>query len=218
MDHLALLEAEVAGMAAALRAADLAGPVPSCPGWTVQDLCNHLTAVHRWALLALENAGPPPYDESVHSTPDDYAQAAGALVARLRELPADALAWTFNRENPTASFWRRRQLHEVSVHRWDVEQHALDPEVAEDGVEEVVTFFLPRQVRLGRSSLPAGLLLLDTGSRTWTLTDGEGPQAVVRADAATLNLLLWGRRTLDDAVVTGDTAFAAEVFAAALTP
>jgi len=52
----------------------------------------------------------------------------------------------------------------------------------------------------------------------WTLTDGEGPQAVVHADAPTLNLLLWGRRTLEDTVVTGDTAFAAEVFAAALTP
>ena len=218
MDHLALLQAEVAATAAAFRGADLARPVPACPGWTTQDLCNHLTAVHRWVLLALRNEGPPPYDETVPSTPDDYADVATEMVTRLAELPTDALCWTFSKDNPTTSFWRRRQLHEVSVHRWDAEQHALDPEIAEDGVDEVVTFFLPRQVRLGRAELPAGTLLLDTGSHTWTLTDGEGPQAVVSADAATLNLLLWGRRTLDDAVVSGDTAFAAEVFAAALTP
>jgi uncharacterized protein (TIGR03083 family) len=218
MNHLALLEAEVAATADAFRAADLSAPVAACPGWTVQDLCNHLAAVHRWVRLALNNDGAPPYDESVPTTPDGYAQAAGEMVSRLKEMAPDALCWTFNKDNPTASFWHRRQLQEVSVHRWDAEQHAIDPEVAEDGIDEVVTFFLPRQLRLSRTELPAGMLLLDTGTHTWTLTDGEGPQAVVSADPATLNLLLWGRRTLDDAVVTGDTAFAAEVFAAALTP
>ena len=205
-------------MAAALRAADLAAEVPSCPGWVVQDLCNHLTAVHRWARLALNDEGPPPYDESVHSTPDDYASVAQDLVKRLQEREPDAPSWTFDRNNPTASFWRRRQLQEVSIHRWDVDQHAVDDSIAADGVTEVVDFFLPRQLRAGRTTLPAGRLVMEAGDQTWTLVDGEGPSAVVRADAPTLNLLLWGRRTLDDAAVSGDTAFAAEVFSAALTP
>jgi uncharacterized protein (TIGR03083 family) len=218
VDHLAALQGEVAAMAAAFRAADLAAPVPACPGWTVQDLCNHLTAVHRWALLALQNEGAPPFDESVPATADDYAAVATDLVGRLHQLGPDAPSWTFDRGNPTASFWRRRQLHEVSVHRWDVEQHRLDPEIASDGVAEVVEFFLPRQLRLERATLPPGRLVLDAGDRTWTVQDVEGPTATVAADAPTMNLLLWGRRTLDDVVVSGDAAFAAEVFSAALTP
>jgi uncharacterized protein (TIGR03083 family) len=218
VDHLALLEREVAAMADALRAADPARDVVSCPGWTVQQLTNHISAVHRWVLLALRNEGSPPYDEAVHSTPEDYADAAGAMVQRLRELPTDAPCWTFNKDDQTAGFWRRRQLQEVSVHRWDADQHAIDPEIAADGVSEVVEFFLPRMIARGFTSLPPGTLRLEAGDRTWTLTEGEGPEAAVQADAATVNLLLWGRRTLDDAVVTGDTAFAAEVFAAALTP
>jgi uncharacterized protein (TIGR03083 family) len=217
VDHLALLEGEVVAMAAALRAADPVRVVESCPGWTVADLTSHVTAVHHWVLGALRNEGPPPYDE-VPADADAYAAASTSLVSRLRELPADAPCWTFNRDDATAGFWRRRQLQEVSIHRWDVDGHALDPVIAGDGVAEVVDFFLPRQVKAGRTTLPAGRVVLDSGTSSWTLVDGEGPRAVVGADAATLNLLLWGRRTLDDVTVEGDTGFAAAVFAAALTP
>jgi uncharacterized protein (TIGR03083 family) len=218
MDHLASLEGEVVAMASALRAADPVRPVTHCPGWDVQALANHVTAVHRWVLGALEDAGSPPFDESVPSTPDDYAEVAAALLARLRELPEDAPCWTFNRDDRTAGFWRRRQLQEVSVHRWDVDQHAIDPAVAAAGIDEVATFFLPRQVAAGRTVLPAGTLVLDSGDRRWTLAEGDGARAVVAADASTLNLLLWKRGTLEDADVAGDRAFAAAFFDARLTP
>jgi uncharacterized protein (TIGR03083 family) len=217
MDHLALLADEVVAMTAAVRATSPTAAVASCPGWTAADLCAHLTAVHRWVLGALRNEGPPPYDERPASS-DDYADAAAAMVARLRELPPDAPCWTFSRDDATAGFWRRRQLQEVSVHRWDLEQHAIRPDVAAEGVTEVVDFFLPRLVGQGRTVVPAGRLDLDDGTRTWVLVDGPGPQATVTADTATLNLLLWGRRTLDDASVTGDDPFARAVLAATLTP
>jgi uncharacterized protein (TIGR03083 family) len=129
VDHLALLEGEVVAMAAALRTADPARDVPSCPGWTVQALTDHITAVHRWVLGALRNEGAPPYDETP-ATPDDYWQAASELVTRLRELPQDAPCWTFDRDDRPAAFWRRRQLQEVSVHRWDVDQHEIDETIA----------------------------------------------------------------------------------------
>jgi uncharacterized protein (TIGR03083 family) len=218
MDHLAYLEGEVVAMADALRAVDLATPVPACPGWTRQDLCNHLSAVHRWVRLALDDDGSPPFDESVVSSPDDYEAAAAAMVTRLREMAPDAPCCTFNRENRTASFWRRRQLQEVSVHRWDAEEHAIDPLVAADGVGEVVDFFLPRMLGQGRTEVPDGTVVLDDGTRTWTVRETEGPRAVVQADAPTLNLLLWGRRTLKDTTVEGDAAFATAFFDSALTP
>jgi uncharacterized protein (TIGR03083 family) len=216
VDHHALLEGEVVAMAAALRTADPARDVPSCPGWTVQALTDHITAVHRWVLGALRNEGAPPYDETPAS-PDDYWQAASELVTRLRELPQDAPCWTFDRDDRTAAFWRRRQLQEVSVHRWDVDQHEIDETIAEAGVDEVVDFFLPRQLALGRTTVPDGGLALVAPGKEWALLPGE-PAARVEGAPADLNLLLWGRRTLDEMTVTGDAAFAAQVFAAALTP
>ena len=218
MDHLALLEGEVVAMAAALRAVDLSSPVPGCPGWTRQDLSNHLSAVHRWVRLALDNDGSPPFVETVVSSPDDYEAAASAMVTRLKELAPDAPCWTFNRDNQTTSFWRRRQLQEVSVHRWDADEHEIDPEIAADGVGEVVDFFLPRMLGQGRTAVPDGTVVLDDGSRSWTVRATDGPRVVVKADAPTLNLLLWGRRTLKDTTVEGDPAFAAAFFDAALTP
>jgi uncharacterized protein (TIGR03083 family) len=218
VDHLALLEDEVAAMAAALRAADPARAVECCPGWAVQDLTNHISAVHRWVLGALLNEGSPPYDESVPSTADDYAVAARAMVERLRELPSDAPCWTFNKDDQTAGFWRRRQLQEVSIHRWDVDQHGIAPVVAADGVSEVLDFFLPRMISRGKATLPAGTLTLDDGAQTWTLAAGDGPTARVSGTTEDLNLALWGRRELAALAVNGDQRFAAAVFAAALTP
>ncbi len=204
-------------MGAALRAADPSDPVPSCPGWTVADLTAHLTTVHRWAWAALDGASPPPYDEKP-ATPQDYVDAATAMVSRLRELPQDAPCWTFDRADRTAGFWRRRQLQEVSIHRWDVAQHAIDPVIARDGIDEVVTFFVPRQLGAGWTTVPAGTVVIDDGTRTWPVVTGDGPAVLVRATAPDLNLLLWGRRKLDEVSVDGDATFAAAVFAAALTP
>lgn len=217
MDHLALLEDEVAAMAALLRDTDPARPVPSCPGWTVADLTAHLTGVHRWVLAALRDEGTPPYDEQPTS-PAEYAEAATAMVARLRELPEDAPCWTFDRDDRTAGFWRRRQLQEVSVHRWDVDQHEIDPQVAEAGVTEVVAFFLPRQLHLGRLTLPPGTVTLDAGDRSWTLGGAEGPTATVRGTVQQLDLLLWGRLGTDNLSVSGDEDLAMAVLAGGLTP
>lgn len=205
-------------MTAAVRDADPTAAVASCPGWTAADLVAHLTAVHRWARAALDGTDAPPYDEQP-ATADDYAAAAGALVERLRALPADAPCWTFSSADRTAAFWRRRQLHEVTIHHWDLAQQQLRDEVAADGVSEVVDLFLPRMIKRGAAVLPPGQLVLTDGTRSWQVGNAPGPEAVVTADAPTLNLLVWGRRTLDDtAAVTGDAAFAAAVLAAALTP
>jgi uncharacterized protein (TIGR03083 family) len=197
MDHLALLEGEVAAMAQAVREADLSAPVASCPGWTVADLVAHLTGVHRWVLRALDNAGPPAYDEEPQPDPADaYERHATVMVERLRALSEDAPAWTFDRHNQTASFWRRRQLHEVSVHRWDVQPHQLDQVIAEDGVDEVLDFFLPRQVATGRTEVPEGTLRLISPEKAWAFGDGR-PVHSTQGTASDLVLGLWGRVELD---------------------
>lgn len=184
-------------MVGALRDADLAAPVPSCPGWTVAELVAHLSGVHRWVARALDDAGPPPYDEDPSADPvADYERDATAMLDKLRSLPADAPAWTFDKHDQTAGFWRRRQLHEVSVHRWDVTRHRVSDEVAEDGIDEVLDFFLPRQVAIGRTEVPEGTLRLVSPGRAWAFGDGR-PVQTAHGTASDLLLGLWGRVELD---------------------
>lgn len=184
-------------MAGVVRDADLAAPVPACPGWTVADVVAHLTGVHRWVLKALDSDGPPPYDEEPQDDPAGaYERHATALVERLRALAPDTPAWTFDRHDQTAGFWRRRQLHEVSIHRWDVAPYRLSDEVAEDGVDEVLDFFLPRQIGTGRTTVPEGTLRLVSPERAWAFGDGR-PVQTAQGTASDLALGLWRRVDLD---------------------
>jgi uncharacterized protein (TIGR03083 family) len=180
-------------MSRAIAKADPDAPVAACPDWAVRDLVAHLTGVHRWALAALDGSTPPAYAEAPIGSDlgGAYVDASQALLARLRVLPAEHPCWTFDKGNRTAGFWRRRQLHEVAVHRWDVEPYTLTDEVATDGIDEVVDFFAPRQVFLGRLTLPEGGLQLQTPSHLRTF--GDCPFHRLEGSASDVLLRLWGR-------------------------
>lgn len=181
-------------MHAALQRADPAQPIASCPGWTARELTAHLIGVHRWARAALDSESPPPYDETpvAGELADAYLQAGEAVLEGLRNRPAEAPAWTFDRNNRTAGFWRRRQLHEVAMHRWDVRPYAFADDVALDGIDEVVSFMLPRQVAAGRITLPDGTLHFVTPVRSWAAGTGE-PHATIEGSPGEVLLRLWGR-------------------------
>ncbi|MCW2671689.1 MAG: hypothetical protein JWP14_278 [Frankiales bacterium] len=197
MDHLALLEDEVAAVTEAFRDADLDAVVTACPDWTVATLVAHLTGIHRWVVSALDNDGPPAYDEKPQRDPvGDYERHATAMLDKLHAMSPDAPAWTFDKHDQTAGFWRRRQLHEVAVHRWDVAPYRLTDEVAEDGVDEVLDFFLPRQVAMGRTELPDGTLRLISPQKAWSFGDGR-PVQTAQGTASDLALGLWKRVELD---------------------
>ena len=118
--------------------------------------------MHQWAAHAVVEGDP-----SLEPEPAPAADAAGlsawyrrhasALIDVLTARPAEAPAWTLDRDDRTAGFWRRRQVHEVTMHLWDAE-HAvgvarpIEPVLAWDGVAEVVDILYPRQVRLGRTT------------------------------------------------------------------
>jgi uncharacterized protein (TIGR03083 family) len=163
----------------------------------VRDVANHLTAIHHWVVAALDDQGAPAYDEHELADPvGDYERAASAMLSRLGALPEDAPAWTFDKFNRTAGFWRRRQLHEVGIHRWDVAPYVLPTAVAEDGIDEVLDFFLPRQIALGRKELPEGTLRLLSLEREWAFGDGR-PVVTCQGTASDLLLGLWGRLPQD---------------------
>ena len=233
MDVLSVLVQETAQVERLVRNADLTAPVASCPGWTVYDLVTHLGAVHRWAAAATRTAshGPVPADPPEPQGLDGkalarwYAAGADQLLEALSGDP-DRSCWTLA-EPRTVAFWRRRQLHETVLHRWDLEialgrPSRVDAEVALDGIDEVLTVMLPRQVRLRRleESLLWVRLRVDGHDRALALSAGRSPRpvATVAADAVTILLLLWGRLGLDSVSVDGDREALDEVLRGALTP
>jgi uncharacterized protein (TIGR03083 family) len=211
--------------------------VPSCPDWTVASLVAHLGETHLWAERCIRLGDPqlPEVDPPVKdrtALAGWYRDCADTLVQTLRTTSPDAPCWTFGPRPREAMFWFRRQPHEVAVHRWDLgaalgRDLGYPAELAADGVDEVVTMFFPRQVRLQRSPpLTRSLAVSVDGGPTWVLHgDGAGeppdsPDATVSGPADALVLLLWGRVALDDPrlTVTGDQAVAESVLKAGIVP
>lgn len=228
------LERATSAFAAILDSADLARPVPGCPGWTLADLGAHLGGVHAWAEHAVVAGNPDLAEEPAPTRPGElagwYRDRAGSLLVTLAATDPDAPAWAFGLPDGRTGFWRRRQTHETTVHLWDAapsqgRSTAIDPVLAADGIDEVATLLLPRQVRLGRTTMldgsvalaptdvqPSGAVLRGRGS--------DETVATVSGPAEVLLLLLWRRIPPDDdrLTVTGNRAAYNEMFTRALTP
>jgi uncharacterized protein (TIGR03083 family) len=226
---LDVLEREAARFAELLDG-DLGAPVRGCPGWTLADLARHLGGVHRWAAAAVlvgeteEEAGPR---EAERIAPW-FREGAEQLVALLRATDPGQPCWTFG-EPPSAAFWRRRQAHETALHRWDAaasqgQATEVEEAVAQDGIAEVVSVFVPRQVRLGRLAPgPEVVELVSTAGTHTLVTTGPRPgppTATVTGPAEALLLLLWHRTDLDDPRLhtTGAVGDARRLLGRPLTP
>ncbi|GAB2475883.1 maleylpyruvate isomerase N-terminal domain-containing protein [Xylanimonas ulmi] len=219
--------------------------VPGLGGWRVRDLVAHLAGIHHWAagMAVGDRTRDPALDAAALAAL--YAGHADALRATLAAAGPDAAARTLTGPG-TASFWFRRQTHETLIHLGDLaaaragawtpevydavaSEADVDPRLWADGVEEVVTVFEPRQVRLGRMAPLARLVTLRdaaTGA-SWTLggheagrSPDETPAATATGDARALDLVLWRRVTPADAgvVVDGDKDALAAALAAGVTP
>lgn len=203
--------------------ADLDVAVPTCGDWTAKELVQHLADVHRWAAGMAR--GVNEWQEGPdHGLATYYEACAAMLRDTLAEVGPDARAETLIGPGP-ASFWHRRQVHETLIHLYDLrtplalEVDGVAAALWADGVEEVISMFYPRQVRLGRTDPvphPVQFVASDVPS-TWTL--GEGPPvATVTASARELDLFLWGRIGLAHVTTAGDDAKLAETLRTKLTP
>ncbi|MEL7974533.1 maleylpyruvate isomerase N-terminal domain-containing protein [Isoptericola sp. F-RaC21] len=254
-DRLALLARLQDEFAAAVPDVAPDALVPACGDWRAAELVLHLAGVHHWA--AGMAVGDPSRDEDLPAPdttgPGDatgalaglYRRHAADLRATLAAAGPDGPARTLLGDGP-ASFWWRRQSHETLVHLHDLHAArlgsgpaalaavAVAPETWGDGVDEVVTMFQPRQVRLGRMAPPADRLRVVASDLGWSWTlgapgagddagrpgGGDDPDATLTATAQRLDLLLWGRLTPSEAgaVVDGDPDAARRVLAAPLVP
>ena len=174
------------------------------PGGTWVPSPRTWAAVHRWARSALTQPRP---DERSDDGPGPgvdlrtwFDDGARALVATLRSTDPATECWTFGPRPRTAAFWFRRQAHETAMHAWDAARARTDTpppfdlDLALDGVDELVTMFVPRQIRLGRLAPLQDVVELGVvdapEATTWRLAPtgpvagdapGREPDAVVSA-------------------------------------
>lgn len=234
MEHVDLLRQSRTQYDALLAAAKAAGPdapVPTCPEWTVLDLCRHVAGAHTWAANAVRTAPdaerptprecPRDWDELLTWWEVEFQELVDTLAAESPLKPA----WTFAGPK-NVGFWARRLAHETAIHRLDVE-HALhghevptllfDSAFAADGVDEFLTWLLPRAAKR-RPVERGGRLLFHAADaeRVWQveLAPGEAPRVgpvedsgitedvTVAGTADAVYRAVWGRP--GGAVVTGD--------------
>lgn len=218
---LAAFHREGTAFRAAISPEQLGVGVPSCPGWTVQDLVAHVGVSYLWHcehLVRGVTSRPEhprvqaPAGEAVLPWWDESFVKLGSV---LESLDADAPAWNWSLKPRTAAFWHRCLSHETAMHRWDAQLAAgrpepIDVDLAADGVDEVLDSYLPTKwaergvdlngvVRVEATDRDVHWLVRvrPTGvslldTGGWFDTEPD-VHAEVRGTASDLNLLLWGR-------------------------
>ena len=233
--HIDALRTEGERMASAAVGADADAAVPTCPEWTVRDLLRHTGAVHRWATGYVAGRRCEPsrggLEEAAGTWPDDdgltawFEHGCADLVAALAAAPDDLECWTFLPAPSPRAMWARRQAHETAIHRVDTQLATgtavtpCDPGFAADGIDELLTLFVPRRPRTLRADAPATLAVRCTDdTASWLLradTDGvtatrttsgqDGPgTCTVSGKASDLYFALWNRAGADPLRTEGD--------------
>jgi hypothetical protein len=216
-----------AGFRSAVHQADPRAPVPSCPGWTFNDLTVHvarfLAQVRRYlgtgSSVQLRPPAPTPVDDPLALLDEELAGAAEALAAT----PGNRPVWTFSPAAPDLAWvWHRRAAHELNLRRWDAQAavRALTPtdrDQAADAVDEILGTLLAARVAVGGPSRAGTAVVSATdGPHRWfvRLTPGEVPEvrpagqgeaADAQLTGRTANLVyqLWSRMRLTG---TGEAA------------
>ncbi|WP_433566158.1 maleylpyruvate isomerase family mycothiol-dependent enzyme [Nocardia sp. CA-151230] len=210
-------------LCALVRDVDLSTPVPTCPGWTLADLIQHVGSVQRWfsVLLQLRVQEPPKSREVSLDLPErpellpEWLAASMAVATHAFEsMDPDLPMWAWG-EDQHARFWVRRMLFETLVHRADAElalgiTPQIAPGTAADGVDEFLVnlpyagLFAPGVKEMRGSGETIRFKAIDVGDE-WVMRlrpDGFGivetpstipASSTIRGTAADLLLFLYGR-------------------------
>jgi hypothetical protein len=204
---------------AAVVAAGADAAVPTCPGWTALRLAQHLCRVFDMVIATVRAADPHTPPARGEAAPAELDAALAGFDDRLATMldllastdPATP-AWNFTPIAPrTAAFWFRRHAQAAA----GIEA-PVDPDLAADGIDEVLTWWIQRNSGVWANSQASGTVLYhaaDAG-RAWTvrLVPGQFPQttpdAVTEPDGSVVGLAdavyraAWGRPS--GAITTGD--------------
>ena len=229
MESSRLLECLAADYQRLREVADdsLAAPVPSCPGWTVEDLVRHVTAVYLHKAEAMRRGEWPrpwPPDLSGEAPIAGLDRAYTALTGEFATRKPDEHSVTWFEPEQTVGFWIRRMAQESVIHRVDGELGAAVPiaaipdDLAVDGIDEVLVRFLDYGTTAWAEEFGDDLadctgqaVRVDSGGASWLVRPtpgrvevttgqaGDAADAIVSGPPEAVLLWLW-RRVGDDRV------------------
>lgn len=213
---LTALTAQAELFAIAIRDADPATGVPTCPEWTLADLERHI-AGNLNSLATAVNGTPG------HGLTDAAARCAAAFAERKPEEPVEqfGLVWT-------AREWLRRAVADIVVHRADAAAalgtgYSVDDDLAADAVDELLELLArpemkganPQIAALAGTGETIHLHATDTGGEWLIELTPEGfewdrahAKATVAARGPLSDLLqvMLRRRPLESVEVLGEAA------------
>lgn len=224
------VRADAAALAEAARREPSAA-VPSCPGWTMPDLVNHIGRLHRWVGGIVHERSQEAVDvRRIHDGPEEmqariawFEEGAEVLAESLAGIGEEEPVWNWRHGVQPVRFWMRRAPLETVVHRWDAQnavgaETPVDAELAVQGIDEFADLWLP----LWR---PSALEVSTSESMHLHCTDTEGEWMIrftadgavttrehakgdvaVRGTASDLYLLLWNRVSAERFEIFGDAS------------
>ena len=223
--------------------AGLDADAPCCPDWTVGDVVAHTGAVHRHktAIVAGRLSQNPESEAAPeHDVVDWYRDGLNRLLESLADADQAESVYSWVAADQTVGFWYQRMAHETLIHRVDAEQghgrvSPIDPELAADGIDEVLTKFVGGYPEWGTFTRDDGTVRIACNDRPrqWDTSFGtfngtspstgteyedlealeviepvDQPDAVIEGTAADLDLWLWGRGPLEQLQLSGDEQLA----------
>lgn len=202
--HVEGLSAATSALTNAAAMSWLGARVPTCPDWDLLDLLAHQGMVHRWATAAVradaDGMGNAVLAEAEGRTAPDpitwLATGAERLAAELRHAPADLDSLVFlAAAPPPKEFWARRQCHETTIHALDAlaaergrtplaSEVWFTPDLAADGIDELVCGFWPRSKGRIRADSPYRVHITPTDvGVSWIVEVSRGPVGATRVAA-----------------------------------
>lgn len=235
--YIPSIERDAAAMISIAVDTRLDTPVPSCPGWTLEDLIVHTGVVHRhkteilrgdWRTESPPSPGGPEGADLVEWFEDGLED----MIDVMQTVDLTEPRYTWCAHEHSGAWWVRRMAHETAIHAADAMltvggTPTLDPDLAIDGVDEILDEMMVGGPGWGTLEPVPGVIALTSGNRTWTMQRAtfsgtspnsgktyedvpglvwseDTPDARVIANPSKLDLWLWGRDELDSSDIVGD--------------
>ncbi len=213
-DHIAWL-ADNAAWFGAIDPRELSDPVPNCPGWTVEDVFNHLAlgvglgypaAMHTPTDQTFTGLNQPADAPTGSRAIKRFVENFGHCVTAFTNAKPDSACYTYAGPGQ-AKFWFRRAAVETSIHRIDVAEalgrphHVSDQRLA-DAIVETAEFALPLAADIagapdGPVSISSPNINVEARLTHPTLDDRDQEQARIAGPGVALLQGLWGRERRD---------------------
>jgi uncharacterized protein (TIGR03083 family) len=230
--YISYLTADYARLLACLPNESVA--VPSCPGWSTNDLAKHMGHVYLGQAFVVETGVKAEAKEHLapYARTDDVREFMGwgftAIVKALDLARPERKTWSWHHSDNTVDFWFRRMAHETVIHRIDAELACgsvttIPEDLALDGIDEVLDFLPLLGSWEGAPNQAFGIVsICALGSKQdthWDIEFTADYAAVTKAESVSplarlkisgtpeaMDLYLWGRISSSDSriTITGD--------------